>query len=377
MENNIKRDISKYIEQDLFKGKIIIIYWPRQVWKTTLSLEFLKKYSDNSSYYNCDEPDIRDAFTWKTSTWLKSFIWNKDFIVIDEAQRVENIWLTLKLLIDNFPMMQIIATGSSSFELANKINEPLTWRKYEYYLYPFSISELKQKYSDLEIKRILWERLIFWTYPVVFDKWNNEKIRDLKILADSYLFKDIFSFWNIKKPDLLIKLLKALALQIWNQVSYTELAGLVWIDKNTIESYISILEQAFIIFRLNSFSTNLRNEIKFSKKIYFYDNWIRNALINNFNDLSLRQDVWALWENFIILERQKYLQNSMLYRNTYFRRNYAQNEIDYIEEYDSKLDSYEFKWWQKKAKVPKNFLDSYPRSNFKVINQDNFLDFVL
>ena len=374
----LNRTIFSQIEGDLFKWKIIILYWPRQVGKTTLSKELLSKYWVAEAYYNCDEPDIRDAFRNKTSTELKNFIWNKKFIVIDEAQRVENIWLTLKLLIDNFPDIQIIATGSSSFELANKINEPLTWRKYEYHLYPFSILELKQLYNDLEQKRLLEDRVIFWSYPTVFDKSRDEKIRDLKTLADSYLFKDIFSFWNIKKPDLLIKLLKALALQIWSQVSYNELSGLIWIDKNTVESYIDILQKAFIIFRLDSFSRNIRNELKFSKKIYFYDNGIRNALIQNFNSLELRQDTWALWENFLLSERQKYLSNNMIYRNTYFWRNHAQAEIDYIEEYDWKLHTFEFKWWNKKApKIPKAFDEAYPWSSFEVINKDNFLEFVL
>lgn len=373
----IERQILKSIENDLFKWKIIIIYWPRQVGKTTLSKIILEKFWENYSYFNCDEPDIREILKNKTSTELKSIIWNKKIIVIDEAQRVENIWITLKLIVDNFPDIQVIATWSSSFELANKTNEPLTGRKYEYHLHPFSIFELKSLYSDLEIKRLLEERIIYWSYPVVFDKTISEKQRDLKILTDSYLFKDIFSFWNIKKPDLLIKLLKALALQIWGQVSYTELAWLVWIDKNTIESYINILEQAFIIFRLDSFSRNLRNELKFSKKIYFYDNGIRNALINNFNNLEIRQDTWALWENFLLSERQKYISNNMLYRNTYFWRNHAQAEIDYIEEYDAKLHTYEFKWGNKKAKFPKSFNDAYPGSSFEVVNRDNFLEFVL
>lgn len=373
----IERQILKSIENDLFKWKIIIIYWPRQVGKTTLSKIILEKFWENYSYFNCDEPDIREMLRNKTSTELKSIIWNKKIIVIDEAQRVENIWITLKLIVDNFPEIQVIATWSSSFELANKTNEPLTGRKYEYHLHPFSIFELKNLYSDLELKRLLEERVIYGSYPVVFNKTTSEKQRDLKMLTDSYLFKDIFSFWNIKKPDLLIKLLKALALQIWSQVSYTELAWLVWIDKNTIESYIHILEQAFIIFRLDSFSRNLRNELKFSKKIYFYDNGIRNALINNFNTLELRQDTWALWENFLLSERQKYISNNGFYRNIYFWRNHAQAEIDYIEEYDGKLHTYEFKWWNKKVKFPKAFEQAYPNSSFEVINKDNFLEFVL
>ena len=373
----IKRHILQQIEENLFRWKVIIIYWARQVGKTTLSKKILEKYWDNYSYFNCDEPDIRELFRNKTSLELKNLVWEKKIIIIDEAQRVENIWLTLKLIVDNFPQIQIIATWSSSFELANKTNEPLTWRKYEYHLFPFSIYELKQLYTEIELKRLLEERMIFWNYPVVFNKSLKEKIRDLKLLTDSYLFKDILSFWKIKKPDLIVKLLKALALQIWSQVSYTELSNLIWINKNTVESYISILEQSFVIFRLESFSRNLRNELKFSKKIYFYDNWIRNALINNFNSIELRQDSWALWENLLLSERLKYISNNILYRNIYFWRNHAQAEIDYIEEYNWRLYTYEFKWWNKKAKIPKSFDEAYPWSNFEIINRDNFLKFIL
>jgi len=376
MENLIKRDIYDSIDNNLFKWKIIIIYGPRQVWKTTIARQFLDKYWDKNSYYNCDEPDVRDAFTNKTSTELKNLVWNSKLIIIDEAQRVENIWITLKLLIDNYPDLKIIATWSSSFELANKINEPLTWRKYEYHLFPFSINELKQIYNNIEINRILEERLIYWSYPVVFDKSKDEKISDLKMLTDSYLFKDIFSFWKIKKPDILVKLLQALALQIWNQVSYNELSKLIWIDKNTVESYISLLEQAFIIFRLNSFSRNLRTELKHSKKIYFYDNGIRNALINNFNETNLRLDTWHLWENFLLSERIKYISNKSLYRNSYFWRNHLQAEIDYIEEYNWELHTFEFKYWNKKQKIPKAFNETYPNSEYTIINKENYLDFL-
>ena len=376
MESFIKRHISTDIENNLFKGKIIIIYWARQVWKTSLVKNILLKYWDLGDYYNCDEPDIRQSLTNKTSTQLRSFFWEKKLIIIDEAQRVGNIWLTLKLLIDNFPDTQIIATWSSSFELANKINEPLTWRKYEYYLYPFSIWELKNIYSELEIKRLLEERLIFWSYPEIILSSKNEKISNLKTLIDSYLYKDILTFWNIKKPDMIIKLLQLIALQIWNQVSYTELSQLLWIDKNTVESYVQILEQSFIIFRLWSFWRNLRNELKFSKKIYFYDLWLRNALLNNFNNLDLRQDTWSLWENFLILERLKYNKNNNLYKNIYFWRTYEQKEIDYIEEYNWELHWYEFKWWKSTFKKPKEFLENYENSSIELINKDNFLDFL-
>ncbi|MFA5917245.1 MAG: ATP-binding protein [Candidatus Gracilibacteria bacterium] len=378
MSEFIDRKITKEIEDNIFKGKIIIIYGPRQVGKTTLVRALLSKYGNTDDYYNCDEPDIRLSLTNKTSTELRSFFGDKKLIVIDEAQRVENIGITLKLLIDNYPDIQIIATGSSSFDLANKINEPLTGRKYEYHLYPFSIEELNSKYSKLELTRFKDENMIFGLYPEVFFSSQNDKIKNLKILVDSYLYKDILSFGNIRKPDMIIKLLQALALQVGNQVSYTELANLIGVDKNTIENYIIILEKAFIIFRLGSFSRNLRNEIKFSKKIYFYDLGVRNALINNFNPLELRQDTGALWENFLISERIKYNSNNFLYVNSYFWRTFTQQEIDYIEESGDKLSAYEFKYSvNKKPKPLKNFIEAYLKSSFEIINGDNYLDFVM
>ena len=378
MTEFVNRKIFKEIKDNIFKWKIIIIYWPRQVGKTTLVKILLSKYWSIEDYYNCDEPDIRLNLTNKTSTELKSFFWNKKLIVIDEAQRVENIWVTLKLLIDNYPDIQIIATWSSSFDLANKINEPLTWRKYEFHLYPFSIEELSSKYSKLELKRFKDENMIFGLYPEIFFSSKNDKIKNLKTLVDSYLYKDILSFWNIRKPDIIIKLLQVLAIQVWNQVSYNELANLIWVDKNTIENYIIILEKAFIIFRLWSFSRNLRNEIKFSKKIYFYDLWVRNTIINNFNPLELRQDIWALWENFIISEKMKYNSNNFLYVNSYFWRTFAQQEIDYIEESWDKLFAYEIKYSaNKKVKPFKSFIEAYPKSNFEIVNQDNYLDYII
>ncbi|MBU3942958.1 ATP-binding protein, partial [Patescibacteria group bacterium] len=285
----IKRTIQKNIEKNLFKGKIIIIYGSRQVGKTTLVKEILKKYPKNSEYFNCDEPDIRQALTDKTSTEIKSFLGNKKIIVLDEAQRVKNIGLSLKLIIDNFSDIQIIATGSSSFDLSNKIKEPLTGRKIEFYLYPISVKELKSVYSALEINRLMEERMIFGMYPDIILN-REDKEQRLKELSFSYLYKDALAYQNIKNPEVLEKLLQALALQISNEVSYNELAETVGVDKNTIANHIQILEKAFVIFRLRPFSRNLRNELKKMRKIYFYDTGVRNALINNFNPVNLRQD---------------------------------------------------------------------------------------
>lgn len=363
------------IEKGLFKGKIAIIYGARQVGKTTMVKKIQKKYSENSSYFNCDEPDIRDALTNKTSTEIKAFIGKKQLIIIDEAQRVENIGLTLKLIADNFTDIQIIATGSSSFDLSNKIAEPLTGRKTEYYLYPFSLEELRGAYSDLEIDRLLERRMIYGMYPeITRDEEDSEK--KLKSLALSYAYKDILQYQYIKNPEVLEKLLKALALQIGCEVSYNELAGLVGVSKQTVENYVQLLEKAFIIFRLGPFSKNLRNELKKLRKIYFYDTGIRNALINNFNPFDLRTDVGNLWENFMISERIKYNNSRGIDANMYFWRTTQKQEIDYVEEKGNVLSAFEFKWKKDSFKKPKSFLEAYAGSSIELVNKDSYNKFI-
>lgn len=371
----LKRSIQDAIETGLFKGKIAIIYGARQVGKTTMVKEIQKKYSENSSYFNCDEPDIRNALTNKTSTEIKAFIGGKRLVIIDEAQRVENIGLTLKLIADNFTGIQIIATGSSSFDLSNKIAEPLTGRKNEYYLYPFSLEELRGVYSVLEMDRLLERRMIYGMYPeITRDGEDSEK--KLKSLAFSYAYKDVLQYQHIKNPEVLEKLLKALALQIGCEVSYNELAGLVGVSKQTVENYVQLLEKAFIIFRLGPFSRNLRNELKKLRKIYFYDTGIRNALINNFNPFDLRQDVGNLWENFMISERMKYNNSRGFGVNSFFWRTTQKQEIDYVEEKGRVLSAFEFKWKKDSFKNPKVFLDAYPGSAIELVNKDSYKKFI-
>ncbi|MFA4930805.1 MAG: ATP-binding protein [Patescibacteria group bacterium] len=372
--DKIKRQIQPLIENSLFQGKAIIIYGPRQVGKTTLVKEIQSQYHEESVYLNCDEPDIREALSEKTSTELGHFIGRKRLVILDEAQRIKNIGLTIKLLVDNFPDMQIVATGSSSFDLSNQIVEPLTGRKLEFNLYPFSLEELRSLYSTLETKRLLEQRMIFGLYPdIVINSAEREiKLRELTL---SYLFKDVLRYERIRNSEILEKLLQAIALQIGNEVSYNELAVLVGTDKNTVQHYIRILEQAFIVFRLQPFSRNLRNELKKLRKIYFYDMGIRNALINNLNPLNLRNDAGAIWENFIISERVKFNSNHQFYKNIYFWRTQAKQEIDYLEEYQGKLSAYEFKWQKKSYTTPKVFIKSYGiKAN--IINKDNCLQFV-
>ncbi len=368
----VDREIKNLIKKSLFKKKIIILYGARQVGKTTLVKSILKEYPQKQSvYFNCDEPDIRDAFTSKTSTELKELIGANKLVILDEAQRVKNIGLTLKLIIDNYPDIQIIATGSSSFELSNKIAEPLTGRKLEFLLFPISISELGQRDSGIEINRLLEQRLIFGMYPDVLFGESNKTIT-LKTLTASYLFKDIFQFQNIRNPEILEKLLQALALQLGNEVSYNELANIVDIDKNTVASYIQLLEKAFIVFRVRPYHRNKRKELTKLRKIYFYDNGVRNALINNLNSINLRQDVGALWENFIISERLKYNNNNNFYRNLYFWRTVQKEEVDLIEEEAGNISAYEIKFKKDKVRIPKAFRDLYPETSVEVINSQNF-----
>ncbi len=373
----IKRTIKKSIESRLFKGKVLIIYGARQVGKTTLIKEIQKRYSDTSIYFNCDEPDIREVFADATSTEIKAFIGDKKLVFLDEAQRVKNIGLSLKLMVDNFSDIQVVATGSSSFDLSNQIKEPLTGRKWEFHLCPFSMGELQQRYSGLELQRLLEERIILGMYPEVVLKGQKEAEELLKSITQSYLYKDVLQYQKIKSPEILEKLLQALALQIGSEVSYNELANIVGADKKTVANYIQILEKAFVIFRLKPFSRNLRKELTKLRKVYFFDTGIRNALINNFNPFRLRQDVGALWENFLISERVKLNGNQSKNPNIYFWRTHQQQEIDYIEEAAGKLSGFEFKWRGSSFRSPKMFLNAYPNSTVELITKENFKEFIV
>jgi predicted AAA+ superfamily ATPase len=375
MVNIIKRTIQSRLEDKLFKGKVIILYGPRQVGKTTLVKEIQKKNLSNSIYFNCDEPDIREKLESKTSTFLKELIGDKKIIIIDEAQRVKNIGITLKLIIDNFKDVQVIATGSSSFDLANKTTESLTGRKYEFYLYPFSIEELNPEKNKIEIDRTIENRMIYGLYPEVIIK-SAEAEENIKLIAKSYLYKDILQYQNIKNPNILEKLLQSLALQVGNEVSYNELSNFLDIDKKTVANYIEILKKAFVIFELKPFSRNLRNELRKLRKIYFFDNGVRNALINNFNSLDRRNDAGQLWENFIISERVKINSNHGNDCNMYFWRTHDKKEINYLEEKNGKLYGYEIKLGSGRSSGAKLFLDTYPDSEFKVIKKDNYNELI-
>ena len=369
----IKRDLYKTLNSKFNKGKAIVLLGPRQVGKTTLIKKCLA--GKDFLFLNGDDPEIRDLLENAGVSKLKAIIGKNTTVFIDEAQRIKDIGLIAKMITDQFSKVQLILSGSSALEISHSTQESLTGRKFEYHLFPISWEEFENHVGYIEASAQLEERLIFGMYPDVLN--NRSDARDvLKQLTSSYLYKDVLSLTGIKKPDLLDKLLKALALQLGSEVSYNELSNMLQIDKATVSKYIDLLEKAFIVFRLNSFSRNQRNEIKNNRKIYFYDNGIRNMIINNLNPLDLRTDKGALWENFLIAERIKLQQYNQIYTNNYFWRTVQKQEIDFVEDSNGKLSAFEFKWKRKgSAKVPSAFLLEYDAIG-QVIDKDNFREFV-
>lgn len=372
---NIERLLQEQIQKRLKDKKAIILLGSRQVGKTTLLQNMFNE--PDALWLNGDDSDTRSMLEKTNASRIKAIVGKHRYLIIDEAQRIENIGLSIKIITDQLKGVKVIATGSSSFELANKINEPLTGRKWEFFMYPLSFQEMVNHHGLLTEKRLLENRLLYGYYPEVIKHPGDEKII-IKSIADSYLYKDILIWERILKPEKLEKLIQALALQIGSEVSYNELAQLCGLDKETVEKYIQILEKAFIVFRLNSFSRNLRNELKKSRKIYFYDNGIRNAVINQFSALASRNDTGALWENFIISERQKFNHYQQVFCNRYFWRTTAQQEIDYIEEKDGELFAWEFKWNKKRREAfTKTFVNAYQPALTMTITPDNVEDFIL
>ena len=372
----IERKILSVIESRMYRGKAIVLLGPRQVGKTTL-LNILKERTEKPFvYWNCDEPDIRKKLTASTSTMLASDIGKAELILIDEAQRVENIGLTVKLIADNMPDRQIVVTGSSALDLSNSVNEPLTGRKFEYCLLPVSAEEMINHTNATEEKRLLEKRLLFGSYPDVINNPGDER-EILKNIVNSYLYKDIFAFQDVRRPEVIEQLLQAVALQIGSEVSFNELAGLLGLNILTVQRYIDLLEKSYVIFHLRSFSRNVRNELKKSRKIYFYDLGVRNALIGDFKPLALRTDTGALWENYLISERLKHNSYNSFYGKSYFWRTKQQQEIDYIEDTDGVLHAFEFKWnTAKQPNITQTFARNYPQHTYRVINPDNYQSFV-
>jgi predicted AAA+ superfamily ATPase len=370
----IKRQIENNIEKDFFKGKIIVLLGARQVGKSTLIRMLPSCVSHNTLWLDGENADVHQLLQNANSERLKQLAGSNKVVVIDEAQKIENIGSILKLFADYLKDIQLIASGSSAFELRNSLNEPLTGRKFEYNLFPLSFSEMVQQTGLLQEIRQLPQRLVYGYYPEIVTHPNDAE-RLLRFLSDSYLYKDIFLFKGIKKPEKMLELLKLLAWQIGSEVNYNELSRVLKIDNQTVESYIEMLEMAFVIYKLPAYHTNHRTELKKSKKIYFNDLGIRNALINDFRHIEIRNDAGALFENFVINELRKQNEYKQVYANFYFWRNTEQREIDLVIEKNNELQAVEIKWNpNKKASLTKSFVNIYGETRYKVINRENFFD---
>ena len=367
------------LEEYLEPGKVLVLYGPRQVGKTTLLEHFLSRVSLKYRLDTGDDMRIKDLFLSRSLDKLLDYAGGYELVAIDEAQKVLYIGEGLKMLVDKRPSLKIIVTGSSSFSLSGQIGEPLTGRKNTLVLFPISLLELRGIYNNYELEKKLEDFLVFGLYPEVLTAEDKKKrIRRIEEIAHSYLFKDILEMERIKNPRILTDLLRLLAFQIGKEVSFHELASSLSVDSKTIAKYIDLLEKTFIIFNVRGFSRNLRKEITKKSKYYFYDNGIRNALIANFNPLELRNDAGMLWENFVFIERMKKRNYKFMVSNVYFWRTWQKEEVDMVEERGGKLFGYEFKWSTKKKtlKPPRNWKESYPEASFEVITPDNYIDFI-
>jgi len=348
----LKRTIEDFLEKRLFQGKVVIVYGARQVGKTTLVKRILDRYPDDSRYFHAEIASVQAALREIEPDRIKAFFGNVRLVVLDEAQHIPHIGQLLKVMIDTYPDFQIIATGSSSFDLADSVSEPLTGRNTTLTLYPFSVAEIAGDNGLSAVDGKLERLLRFGSYPEVYFLDDEMARERLEVIASDYLYKDVLMLDGIKKSSVIRKLLELLALQVGQEVSYYELAMQLGISSATVEKYIDILEKAFVVFRLRAFARNKRKEISKSVKVYFFDTGIRNSLIQNYNPLHLRDDAGALWENFCIVERKKFLETTRRFPNTYFWRTYTQKEVDYIEESEGKLCGYEFKWGDRIRNTP-------------------------
>ena len=366
------------LRKSLSPNKVLVIYGPRRVGKTTLLKQFLKGITEKTLFVNGDDIIVRQYLESQSIQKLKDFIGDHSLLVIDEAQYIKQIGLNLKLIVDHIPDIKVIATGSSSFDLARDIGEPLTGRKYTLKLFPLSQMEISGIEKRHETEANLEARLIYGSYPeVVLMKDNTKRTQYLRELISSYLYKDILALEGIRYSNKLTQLLQLLAFQIGKEVSHQELGNSLNMSKNTVERYLDLLEKAFVIFKRSGFSRNLRKEITKNHRYYFYDNGVRNALIDNFNPVNLRNDVGELWENYIVNERMKHNEYLGVYTNSYFWRTYDKKEIDLVEERGGKLYGYEMIWKKTKIKIPADWKKHYPGADFKVINQENYLDFIM
>lgn len=381
----VEKMIPRFLEHTLRdrllqSGKVLILYGARQVGKTTLVKKIISNLEGRVLEINADRQPFSEILSSRDFEKLKGLVSGYQFVFIDEAQRIPDIGINLKILHDNLPDMKIIVTGSSSLDLANRIKEPLTGRTWTYRLYPFSVSEWQnyEHLNTLEIQMKLEEWMRFGMYPEIHQFENfKDKRQYLEELTGAYLYKDILALANIRYPEKLRQLLKLLAFQIGSEVSIHELAISLQVNRETVINYIDLLEKAFVIFKLSGFSRNLRKEVTSMDKIYFYDLGVRNALIENFNPLDSREDTGSMWENFLLVERRKKMEYERIFANTYFWRTYSGAELDYIEERDGNLYGFEFKWKPKKGKAPATWLETYQNASYQLINRESFASFIL
>lgn len=375
---NIKRYYSGQLDGLLQPGKVLALYGPRRAGKTTLLKDFLSGFTGKAFSGSGEDKTVKDIIASGDVNLIRGSFSGYDLVVIDEAQAIPKVGEGLKLLVDHLPELKIIASGSSSFELASHIGEPLTGRKRTLTLFPISGIELAAEYGNMTLRQHLEEILIYGAYPEVLTTVNlKDKTELLHELRDSYLFKDILAFEQVRNPDKLHQLLTLLVFQVGKEVSLSELGTQLSLSKQTIERYIDLLEKTFVVFRVSGFTRNLRSEVTKTKRYYFYDNGVMNSVINNFNQLNLRSDIGALWENYLVSERIKKQAYQRLYANNYFWRTYEKQELDWVEERDGKLFAYEFKWGDKTPRAPKLWQENYPDSEYEVVNQQNFLSFIL
>jgi len=370
--------IYQNLDKFLKPGRVLVIFGPRQVGKTTLLKDFLPtcflKYRMDSG----EDLRVQEVFNSSDFRIINDYAKGYELVVIDEAQKIPNIGQGLKILVDQAPKIKVIATGSSSFELSGQVGEPLTGRKITLTLFPIAQSEFALTQNPFELKNKLGDYLVFGSYPEVATRRSKEeKKRILNELTGSYLLKDVLELEKVKSSKILLDLLRLLAFQVGSEVSLSELAGQLGIDAKTVARYLDLFEKAFVLYNLRGFSRNLRKEITKKSKYFFYDNGVRNAIIANFNPLEIRNDVGQLWENFVIMERIKKQHYKKIYANNYFWRTWGQQEIDFVEERDGKLFGYECKWQTKSVKKPADWSSNYPEAKFEVINKDNYLDFVV
>ena len=374
----INRYYQKIFTQLVQEGKVLAIYGPRRSGKTELINKYLSTFSGKVYTGSGDDMELRDLISSQNTRRIITLLGNYDLIFIDEAQKIPDAGNGLKILVDNTPNCRIIITGSSSMDLARHTGAPLTGRQKIRGLFPVSVAELYEQFGGMNVNQMLEELMIYGSYPEILTSKSDEQKKEyLFTLRNSYLLKDIFELENIRNPALVTDLLKMLAFQIGNEVSLTEIGSSLQVARQTIERYIDVLEKSFILKKVTGFSKNLRSEVTKTARYYFFDNGVRNAVINNFNPLDMRNDAGMLWENLMFIERMKIQHYKQLYPNSYFWRTYDKKEIDLIEERDGKLFAFEFKWGSKNIKPPGLWKETYPESEFQIVSKINFLEFLI